>query len=98
MAQESFLSAARKSRADFLIMHADLAVLPRVTPDEFNEQENAPPSLAPSVRLERTNSKVCVNTDPSDIRRMRSRTSRLRVKNCSSTFFKIRLPPLHENA
>jgi len=51
MAQESFLSAARKSRADFLIMHADLAVLPRVTPDEFNEQENAPPSLAPSVRF-----------------------------------------------
>lgn len=34
MAQESFLSAARKSRADFLIVHADLAVLPRVTPDE----------------------------------------------------------------
>lgn len=47
MAQENFLSAARKSRADFLIVHAGLAVLPRVTPDEFNEQENTPPSLEP---------------------------------------------------
>lgn len=57
-----YLPTACKSRANFLIMHADLAVLPRVTLDEFNEQENAPASLLRRVCvLERTNPEVCIN-------------------------------------
>lgn len=47
-------------------MHADLAVLPRVTPEEFNEQENAPGSYTSGVCAPRAN-------EPRSMRKYRSR-------------------------
>jgi hypothetical protein len=67
MVQENILSVARKSRANFLIMHTDLVVLSRIMFDKFKEQENAPLCLCQVYVLERINSKVTLNPLPVEI-------------------------------